>query len=276
MSPEAPGPAPGPSPAAGPSPAPGPSAAAGQSPAPARPSAKPAIDEDELFRGDLTPLIRAASLGARFVARAVTRVHVEGDATAIPREGPVILAANHISNADPVIVGAWLTPRLGRRIHWLGKREMFDWPIVGWMARNGGVVPVDRGAADVEAFRLAQRVLEAGHVLVVFPEGTRSPTGELQRPKDGLAMLALRTNATIVPIGVSNTDRVWRKGSLLPRPGGHATMRIGDPFKLGDELPVGTPRKEAKAAATDLIMRRIAALLDARHRGPYGDDGPAI
>ena len=62
---------------------------------------------------------------------------------------------------------------------------------------------------------------------MVFPEGTRSPTGELQVPKDGLAMLALRTNATIVPIGVSNTDRVWPKGSLLPRPGGHATMRIG-------------------------------------------------
>jgi 1-acyl-sn-glycerol-3-phosphate acyltransferase len=235
-----------------------------------RPSAKPAIDEGELFREDLTPLIRGAALGARLLARAVTRVRVEGDASAIPSEGPVILAANHISNADPVIVGAWLTPRLGRRIHWLGKKEMFDWPIVGWIARNGGVVPVDRGGADVEAFRLAQRVLDAGHVLVVFPEGTRSPTGELQIPKDGLAMLALRTNATIVPIGVSNTDRVWPKGRAVPRPGGHATMRIGEPFKLGDLLPPGMDRKTAKSQATDLIMRRIAALVDPRHRGPYG------
>ena len=234
-----------------------------------RPSAKPAIDEGELFRGDLTPLIRGTAFGARTLARAITRVRVEGDPEVIPREGPVILAANHISNADPVLVGAWLTPRLGRRIHWLGKREMFDWPIVGWMARNGGVVPVDRGAADVDAFRLAQRVLEAGHVLMVFPEGTRSPSAQLQRPKDGLAMLALRTNATIVPIGVSNTDRVWKKGSFLPRPGGHATMRIGRPFRVGDELAAGLDRKSAKAAATDLIMRRIAALLDERHRGPY-------
>jgi 1-acyl-sn-glycerol-3-phosphate acyltransferase len=234
-----------------------------------RPSAKPAIDEAELLRSDLTPLIRGTAFGARTLARAITRVRVEGDFDAIPREGPVILAANHISNADPVIVGAWLTPKLGRRIHWLGKREMFDWPIVGWMARNGGVVPVDRGAADVDAFRLAERVLDAGHVLVVFPEGTRSPTGALQRPKDGLAMLALRTNSTIVPIGVSDTDRVWKKGSFLPRPGGHATMRIGAPFKLADELPPGLDRKAAKAAATDLIMRRIAALLDPRHRGPY-------
>jgi 1-acyl-sn-glycerol-3-phosphate acyltransferase len=237
-----------------------------------RPSAKPAIDEEELFREDLTPLIRGTALGARTLARCITRVHVEGDASAIPRTGPVILAANHISNADPVIVGSWLTPKLGRRIHWLGKKEMFDWPIVGWMARNGGVVPVDRGGADVEAFRIAQRVLDAGQVLMVFPEGTRSPTAELQTPKDGLAMLALRTNATIVPIGVSNTDRVWPKGRPIPRLGGHATMRIGKPFKVGDLLPPGTNRKAAKGLATDLIMRRIAALLDPRHRGPYAVD----
>ncbi len=236
-----------------------------------RPSAKPAIDEEELFREDLTPLIRGTAFGARTLARSITRVRIEGDPSAIPRSGPVILAANHISNADPVIVGSWLTPKLGRRIHWLGKKEMFDWPIVGWMARNGGVVPVDRGGADVEAFRIAQRVLDAGQVLMVFPEGTRSPTAELQTPKDGLAMLALRTNATIVPIGVSNTDKVWPKGRPIPRLGGHATMRIGEPFKVGDLIPPGTDRKTAKTMATDLIMRRIAALLDPRHRGPYGE-----
>jgi len=237
---------------------------------PTRASAtKPEIDEAELFRGELTPLILGGALGARLVARSITRVQVEGDPTAIPREGPVILASNHISNADAVVIGGWLTPKLGRRIHWLGKKEMFEWPVVGWMARNGGVMPVDRGAADVEAFRLAQRVLEAGHVLMVFPEGTRSPTGELQVPKDGLAMLALRTNATIVPIGVSNTDRVWKKGSLLPRPGGHATMRIGEPFRLAELLPPGVSRKEAKSLATTLIMQRIAGLLDERHRGAY-------
>jgi 1-acyl-sn-glycerol-3-phosphate acyltransferase len=240
---------------------------------PERPSAKPAIDVDELFRDDLTPLISGTALGARTLARCLTRVRVEGDLRAIPRTGPVILASNHISNADAVIIGSWLTPKLGRRIHWLGKKEMFDWPIVGWMARNGGVVPVDRGAADVEAFRLAQRVLAAGHVLMVFPEGTRSPTGELQVPKDGLAMLALRTDATIVPIGISNTDRVWPKGRFLPRPGGHATMRVGEPLKVGDLLPPDLDRKAAKGLATTLIMKRIAALLDPRHRGTYGEDG---
>jgi 1-acyl-sn-glycerol-3-phosphate acyltransferase len=227
----------------------------------------------ERLDGHLTPLIRSVALGARAIASAITRVRVEGAIDDIPKEGPVILAANHASNADAVILGAWLTERLGRRIHWLGKKEMFDWPIVGWVFRNGGVHPVDRASADVDAFRLAERVLEEGHVLMIFPEGTRSPTGELQKPKDGLAMIALRSGAPIVPIGIGDTDRVWPKGRTLPRPGGHATMRIGRPFRPADELPEGLDRKSAKAAATDLIMRRIAAELPPRQRGPYGEAG---
>jgi 1-acyl-sn-glycerol-3-phosphate acyltransferase len=228
----------------------------------------------ERLDGHLTPLIRSVAFGARTIARAITRVRVEGAIDNIPKEGPVILAANHASNADAVILGAWLTERLGRRIHWLGKKEMFDWPIVGWVFRNGGVHPVDRASADVEAFRLAERVLEEGHILMIFPEGTRSPTGELQKPKDGLAMIALRSGAPIVPIGIGNTDRVWPKGRTLPRPGGHATMRIGRPFRPADELPESLDRKSAKAAATDLIMRRIAAELPPRQRGPYGEVAP--
>jgi 1-acyl-sn-glycerol-3-phosphate acyltransferase len=227
--------------------------------------------DDLPLDGHLTPMITGLALAARIIARSITRVRIEGALDEIPREGPVILAANHISNADAVILGAWLTKSLGRRIHWLGKKEMFDWPVVGYVARNGGIHPVDRGAADVDAFRTAERVLREGHILMIFPEGTRSPTGELQKPKDGLAMLALRTGAPIVPIGISNTDRVWPKGKLLPRPGRHATMRIGHAFRLADELPAGLDRKSAKTAATDLIMRRIAALLDPRHRGSYGD-----
>lgn len=234
-------------------------------------STKTNASDDLPLDGHLTPMITGLALAARIIARSITRVRIEGALDEIPREGPVILAANHISNADAVILGAWLTKSLGRRIHWLGKKEMFDWPVVGYVARNGGIHPVDRGAADVDAFRTAERVLREGHILMIFPEGTRSPTGELQKPKDGLAMLALRTGAPIVPIGISNTDRVWPKGKLLPRPGRHATMRVGHPFRLGDELPAGLDRKSAKTAATDLIMRRIAALLDPRHRGPYGD-----
>ncbi|MFL5755136.1 MAG: (d)CMP kinase [Chloroflexota bacterium] len=190
----------------------------------------------------------------------------------LPRRGPLILAVNHISNADPVVLGSYLTPALRRRIHWLGKRELFDWPVIGWVARHGGVLPVDRAAADLEAFRTASRVLEEGHILLVFPEGTRSPTGQLQHAKDGLATLALRTGAPIVPIGISGTDRVWPKGGL-PRPGGRITVRVGEPLRLAEVLGTTSGRR-AKAAATDLVMRRIAALLEPRHRGAYADETP--
>lgn len=220
-----------------------------------------------------TMLVRMVALVSRIGSRAVARIRVEG-LEHIPASGPVILAINHISNLDPVVAGAWITPALRRRrIHWLGKRELFDWPVFGWLAAHGGVHPVNRDAADVEAFRLATRILEQGYVLLAFPEGTRSPTGELQEAKDGLAMLALRTGAAIVPIGVNNSDAVWKKGQKLPSPFPRRTItvRIGEPFRIADVLPPDTDRKAAKGLATVAIMTRIAALLDPRHRGVYAE-----
>ena len=220
----------------------------------------------------LTAFIRAVALLARTVMRCLTRIDVGGAIDRIPREGPLIIASNHLSNADGVIVGGWLTPKLGRRIHWLGKREMVEWPILGRLARAGSVHPVDRGAADVDAFRLAQRILDEGHVLVVFPEGTRSTTGGLQEAKDGLALLALRSGAPILPVGVSGTDRFWPRHSF-PRPGGRVGLRVGEAFRLSDVVPDGVDRKTAKRIATAAIMARIAELLPERHRGAYAAGG---
>lgn len=222
----------------------------------------------------ITPFIRFGALVARTILRCLTRVTVEGAFDRIPRDGPLIIASNHLSNADGVVVGGWLTPRLGRRIHWLGKREMVEWPILGRFARAGSVHPVDRGAADVEAFRLAQRILDEGHVLVVFPEGTRSTTGGLQEAKDGLALLALRSGAPILPVGVSGTDRFWPRGSF-PRLGGRVGLRVGEPFRVSDVVPDGVDRKTAKRLATAEIMARLAAVLPERHRGVYGAPAPS-
>lgn len=221
--------------------------------------------------GSITPLIAALSFGARLFSRAMTRVSVEGALDEIPREGAVIIAANHASNFDPVVLGSWLIPKAGRRFQWLGKKELFAWPVVGFLARHGGVHPVDRSRADVEAYRLAKRILDEGHVLFVFPEGTRSPDGALHEARDGVASLALRTGAPIVPVGIAGSDRVWPRGRLLPRPGGRVTVRVGSPFRVADELPPEVEKADAKGHATDLIMRRIAALLPERQRGVYRD-----
>jgi 1-acyl-sn-glycerol-3-phosphate acyltransferase len=225
---------------------------------------------DAALESSITPLISALTLGGRTFARGVTRVRFEGAIDEIPQDGPLIIAANHASNLDAVVLGSWLMPRLGRRIHWLGKKELFDWPIVGWTAAHGGVHPVDRGAADVDAFRLAKRILDDDQVLFVFPEGTRSPDGALQAARDGVAVLALRTSAPILPVGIGGSFGVWPRGQKLPHPGGHVTVRVGRPFRLADDLPPGIDRKAAKPLATDLIMRRIAELLPAAQRGVYG------
>jgi 1-acyl-sn-glycerol-3-phosphate acyltransferase len=230
---------------------------------------RPKGDRPIPLDSSITPLIAAMTFGGRLFCRAMTRVSVEGALHEIPSEGPVIVAANHASNLDAVVLGSWLIPRMGRRLQWLGKKELFAWPVVGFLAAHGGVHPVDRSRADVEAYRLARRILDEGHVLFVFPEGTRSPDGALQEGRDGVASLALRTGAPIVPVGIAGSDRVWPRGKRLPRPGGRVTVRVGSPFRLADVLPAELGKGDAKGQATDLLMRRIAALLPERQRGVY-------
>lgn len=225
---------------------------------------------------DIAPWMHGLAALSRVALAGLTRIRLEGAVEEVPRDGPVIVAANHASNLDPVVLGAHLLPRIGRRFQWLGKRELFDWPVVGWMARNGGVHAVDRGAADVEAYRLAKRILDEGHVLFVFPEGTRSADGALQRARDGVAVLALRTGAPIVPVGIAGSSARWPRGQKLPHPGGRVTVRVGPPFRLEDVLPGGLDRKAATPMATDAIMRRIAALLPAAQRGVYGTDPGSV
>jgi 1-acyl-sn-glycerol-3-phosphate acyltransferase len=220
-----------------------------------------------------TLLLRFGSAVIRFIARLLARIRFEGDPTALP-PGPVIIAANHASSADPPLIGAFLNGRLDRPLNWLGKRELLEIPIIGWGMRQAAIHPVDRRAADVEAFRTAMRILEGGNILVVFPEGTRSRSGALQEARDGAAVLALRSGSTILPVGIADTDRFWPRGTMFPRPGRHVTIRFGKPFDVGAELRAAgiTDRRELKEAATRLIMTRIAELLPPRQRGVYAAD----
>ncbi len=221
----------------------------------------------------VTPYIRLMSFAARVGSRIFTGVDLVGALDRIPRQGPLIIAANHVSNADGVMLAGWLVPAMGRRIHWLGKREMLEWPILGHFVRAYSVHPVERSGSDIEAFRVAERILRDGNALVVFPEGTRSPDGALQRAREGLALLAMRTDASILPIGIVGTGQVWPRGAK-PRRGGHVTVTVGEPFRIGEVLDPAIDRRAAKALATDVIMHRIAELLPLAYRGAYVDAGP--
>ncbi len=240
------------------------------------------MSKDEAKSKPVTPIVDdlpawmlGMSAGMRGILAGLTRVRVEGVIDEIPREGPLIIASNHASNLDVPVIASALMPRSGRRWQWLGKRELFDWPIVGTIAVLGGVHAVDRDAADVEAYRLAKRILDDGHVLFVFPEGTRSRDGALHEARDGAAVLALRTGAPIVPLGIAGSFERWPRGQKLPHPGGRVTLRVGSPFRVAELLPEGVDRKAAVPLATEAIMRRIAALLPEGRRGPYGESSPS-
>ena len=216
-----------------------------------------------------SPFIWLTDLTGRTIVRALTRVRVEGLANAHGLTGPVIVASNHVSNADGVLVASWITPAIDRRIYLLGKQEAVEKPLLGLGLRLNSVIGIRRGAADLEAFRAAKHVLDEGHVLGIFPEGTRSPTGALQEAKDGLAILALRTGATILPVACANTDRFWPRGKGLQF-GGWVGLRVGRPFTVV-EVTRGLGRRQAQSAVTDEIMGRIAGMLPPRQRGAYAD-----
>jgi 1-acyl-sn-glycerol-3-phosphate acyltransferase len=202
---------------------------------------------------------------ARLVFGSAARVRVEGRDN-LPTSGPLIIVANHLSNADPPLVIGWLTPALGRRMHILAKQALFIGPL-GTILRSQGVTPVRPGGSDIEAYRSAKAVLDRGDVLCVFPEGTRSKTGRLGAPKPGVALLATRADVPIVPVGISGTQRFLPPGKALPRLRTPVTVRIGRPFRLVVDSTL--PRRQAIAKGNEEIMRRLAALVDEPIRGEY-------
>lgn len=211
-------------------------------------------------------IARIAALICRLLLGGSARVRVEGFDN-LPRSGPLIIVANHISNADPPLIYGWLTPAVGRQMHVLAKESLFVGP-VGWFLRHNGITPVKSGGSDIEAYRVAKAVLDRGEVLCIFPEGTRSPTGVMQEPKPGVAMLATRTGVPIVAVGISGSDAFLGRGKRLPRLGSRITIRAGRPFTL--QLDAAQPRRAAMHAASDKLMRQIADLVDERHRGRFG------
>jgi len=125
-------------------------------------------------------------------------------------DGGVILAANHRSFLDPFVIGCCL----GRPIYFVAKRELFENRFVAWLLNCVGAFPVRRGESDEEAIATALALLERGEAVVIFPEGTRHPTGPLGPPKRGVGRLALQSGAPVVPIAVKGSERA-RRGCLI-------------------------------------------------------------
>lgn len=137
----------------------------------------------------------------------------------IPANGAAVLACNHLSNLDPVLLAA----ACPRQINYLAKIELFRVPLLGSLIRRYGAIPLKRSASDPEAIRLAERVLEQEQVLALFPEGTRSRDHALKPFRFGAARLALKYNVPLIPAAIIGTDQAMPTGAKVPR---RANVRI--------------------------------------------------
>ena len=185
----------------------------------------------------------------------------------VPPMGPLIVVANHRSNFDPSL----LSTSLPRRIRFLAKKEIFQHPVAGWFLRSYGAHPLNRDAVDVGAYRWALDELAHDRVIVLFPEGTRS-RGAMKKAKTGVARIALKTQAPILPVGITGTEPL---GSVMRvfNPTGELRVNIGTVFTAPDIE--GRLDVDILDSITSMIMQRVAALLPPDQRGVYSLSGTA-
>jgi 1-acyl-sn-glycerol-3-phosphate acyltransferase len=201
----------------------------------------------------------------RFIFRGFCFLAVQGREN-LPRTGGVILAPNHISHLDPPLAGS----AVGRPVHFMAKEELFRVPVLGWLIRRTRAFPVKRGSADRKALRKAQELLEKGEVVVVFPEGQRSSDGKLQEPELGLALLAARAKAPVVPMAIVGSDRALPRGSMFFRPA-KIRVKIGEPLSF-EEAPNPRSSREALEGFAEKVMQAIGEMLPAEMRGCFAAD----
>ena len=187
-------------------------------------------------------------------------------------EGPCLAVANHLSVFDPPLLLSFYPRRAWALAAEKYSRHRLFGPILHFI----GVIFVRRGEVDRQALRAALKVLREGGVVALAPEGTRSKTGQLQQAKEGAAYLASRADTTILPVGITGTEKMLSALKRLRRQ--RVRVVVGEPFKLPHAG--GLVKSPQLAAFTDLIMCRLAALLPESYRGYYRHrcppDGTAI
>lgn len=200
------------------------------------------------------PRLVRATLGR--LLRVLYRTRVDGIGN-IPAGGAVI-AGNHVSYLDPMLL--WVVSP--RPIHFMAKRELWDSKIVAWVLPRLWGFPVNRGEPDRTAITTATDLLKAGELVGVFPEGGRAEDGgeELRQAHGGVAFIALRADAPIVPVAFVGTEKAWPKGARLPRIV-RTSIRIGAPVLPSAIMPEGG-RKERVNALTAVVMQRITEELE--------------
>lgn len=167
----------------------------------------------------------------------------------LPKGGPVIMVSNHVSIWDPVVAAC----SVSRDVSFMAKEELFVNPLLGGIFRRLGAFPVKRGQGDTSAIRNSLKVLKEGKVLGLFPEGTRSKTGEMQKGFPGMILLMEKSQAPIVPVRVNGTQNLFVRGW------GQLEVIVGKPiFPEQLKAPEGVENRREWAA--DQIMKAIVEL----------------
>ena len=161
----------------------------------------------------------------------------------VPKEGGVLLCANHISLLDPFTMGI----KLDRHVKYMAKAEIFKVPVIGWLARKVGAFPVKRDGVSKESIKTALNTLRGGNVMGIFPEGTRN--SDVGSAKKGAASFALRSGAAVVPAAIIGQYKLFRRMVII----------YGAPIDLSEFAGAGSDSLEA---VTDVIMGRIREMLE--------------
>ncbi len=176
----------------------------------------------------------------KFIAKTFSKIffkiRVVGDVTLSDDSG-YIICSNHIHALDPVFIGCYMK----RQMSFMGKKELFKIPVLGWIFRKLGGFPIDRGKGDLVAVKTAIEILQSNKVMAMFPEGTRSKTGKLGEFKKGAALIALRANVPILPVKIEGNYTLFSK----------MTLKIGEPIYA---------TKENKSTIMDELYHKIKNL----------------
>ena len=170
--------------------------------------------------------------------------------------GGAIIAPNHQSFWDIPLLGVALR---GRHVHFMAKSELFQNPVFGWVIRSLLAFPVKRGAPDRAAIRHAIEMLKAGDLVAIFPEGTRSKTGQLGAPEAGLSLIAAKADVPIVPVAIYGSRLIFSKTQFLPQ----VKIHFGNPINICEIKSVqGEDRLDVGA----MVMQAIAAILQQKFK----------
>ncbi len=157
-------------------------------------------------------------------------------------EGPCIFCPNHSNFSDPFLMVFAFPPET--ELRFMSKKENMSLPLLGWFYKQCGGFPVDRERQDIQAVRTTRRLLQQGHKIVIFPEGTRTPVNDLNAGHSGALRFAARQNVPIVPVFITRNKRIFRKVRLI----------------FGEAFYVQAKRQEEFVAETKLLMSKIFAL----------------